>query len=495
MSKIVRAYLWTMIGVAVLLAWTGSALAQETAPAAEPAAPAVTEQEVIEVEVVEEQTPPPPPPSGLEFSPEVESFIAQLKQPVPWFKWGVDQRLRDEYLHNVVFLNTHDNRAPADENYGRWRTRLWGTLSPVEDIDINARLTWEWRNYCTPPGKLSINAEESEVLLDTANVVWHNMFGQPVDMVVGRQDIVLGNGWLVLDGTPLDGSRTIYFDAVRFTAKLEESKTNIDLIYIDQAADPSDRVKPFNDQDALVTEQDERGAILWVTNKSLVPNAEVGGYFIYKHMNAEAANGDTGNIYTYGGRITGDLDEHWNYYAELAQQLGHKNRQDVCALGFNSKLTYKFNDKYNNQLRVGYEFLSGDEPGTDSTNEAWDNLWGRWPQFTEILIRTYTRETRIAQVTNMHRLGFGWTVYPHEKIEMCTDYNLLFADENSYRDRWGFSDSGCFRGQLLSWLLRYKINKHVSGHLVSEFFFPGDYYTDESNDPAVFLRAEVVLSL
>jgi len=32
---------------------------------------------------------------------------------------------------------------------------------------------------------------------------------------IGRQDIVQGSRLLILDGTPLDGSRTIYVDAIR----------------------------------------------------------------------------------------------------------------------------------------------------------------------------------------------------------------------------------------------------------------------------------------
>ena len=44
--------------------------------------------------------------------------------------------------------------------------------------------------------------------------------GVPLDFKIGRQDLFLGNGWLVGDGTPLDGSRTFYFDAIRATLPL-----------------------------------------------------------------------------------------------------------------------------------------------------------------------------------------------------------------------------------------------------------------------------------
>jgi len=162
-------------------------------------------------------------------------------------------------------------------------------------------------------------------------------------------------------------------------------------------------------------------------------------------------------------------------------------------LGFNSRLTYFFKDKWNSQLRVGYEFLSGDDPDSE-TDEGWDPLWARWPQWSELYVYTYARETRIAEVNNLHHLGFGWTFEPNNKLEVCTDYHLLFCDENSSRGRAGFSDNGVFRGQLLTALLRYKVNKHISTHLLGEFSFPGDFYSNASNDPAAFLRAQVVFA-
>ena len=54
-----------------------------------------------------------------------------------------------------------------------------------------------------------------------------------------------------------------------------------------------------------------------------------------------------------------------------------------------------------------------------------------------------------------------------------------------------FSDGGCFRGQLLSGVLKYKFTEQLSGHLLGEVFFPGDYYSDDRNDPAVFLRVQL----
>ena len=64
----------------------------------------------------------------------MEEWIQKTKNPVSWFKWGADLRLRDEYLNNAKTLNKH--AAGHEINYGRYRTRVWTTVSPTKDIDV-----------------------------------------------------------------------------------------------------------------------------------------------------------------------------------------------------------------------------------------------------------------------------------------------------------------------------------------------------------------------
>jgi len=471
--------MWMVAGLVGGLAT--AALAQSTMPAK--AAPAAKETTTVGETSTEGEK--------LTFPQNVYTWLEQAKEPAPWVKLNGDLRMREVYANNHVTLN--HQAAGHEWHFQRYRSRLGATLSPTKDIDFDVRFTWEFRNWCEPEGRRHFDGDE--VVLDYFNVKWKNLFGLPATLTVGRQDIILEDGWLVLDGTPLDGSRTIFFDAARLQVELKDIKTSINLIYIDQHSDLSDRCKPFNDRDKAVIEQDEVGAILYVANKSL-KDIELDAFYMYKNNTPELANGDDSDLHTFGARIAGSIGEHWQYRGTIAQQLGHRFGNDVCALGANTRLTYLFNDKWKNQLRVGYEFLSGDDPGTN-TDEHFDLLWGRWPQFSELYVYSFINETRVADVTNLHRVGFGWTADPTDKIQLCADYHLLFADENTRRGVAGpmlFSDSGCFRGQLLTLLLRYKFNPHVYGHVLSEFFFPGDYYKDANNDPAVFLRFELTLA-
>lgn len=433
---------------------------------------------------------------------EKHEWVNEAKNPTPWLNWGFDQRLRTIYTKNFLWLD-NDSSAPENEwHFQRFRSRLWSTITPVENMTINTRLVWEWRNYCKPDSDArSGPIEWDEAIFDRMNVSFKNAFDLPIDITVGRQDIILGNGWLVLDGTPYDGSRTIFFDAAKVTYKISEAQ-KIDLIYIDQRGEADETIEPFNDQERVcgLAEQDERGFIFYLTDKSLIPDAEVNGYFIYKHdMPIDHVTAplpsptNDSHIYTAGARINGGLDDNWKYRAEFAQQSGQKNYQNLCALGFNSRVSYLMNDVWKNKFYTGYEYLSGDDPAT-KTNEAFDPLWGRWPQWSELYIYTYATETRIAETTNLHRIHLGWDCEPTEQLCLTNQYHVLFADENTLGGTGGRSNDSHFRGQLLTSRLTYKFNRHLSGHLLGEFFFPGDYYTDDRNDAAAFLRYELMLT-
>jgi hypothetical protein len=478
---------WTILLAACLLApqalWAQAA-AQPPTPASAPAAEKVAA----------------PAASGA------DDWFQRAKHPTSWLTWGADLRLRDEYLNNNKTLNKD---APRHEyNYGRFRERIWATVTPVKDLDFNVRLTNEFRVHSAPEGLRDVDF--SEIVFDTLNVTWKNILGQPLKAVIGRQDIILGDGWLVLDGTPLDGSRTIYFDAARLTYEHKPSKTTIDAIYIDQAAKEDRWLHPFNhrefvtaesrgsiiERQNLMMEQNERGAILWVANKS-IEKTEIDGYFIYKRDEPLTDAGAVNNIYTYGVRGVRDFTENWRGRAELAQQLGNQGSQDICALGFKSMLEYFFRDPHSNSLRVGYEYLSGDHKSTTGKYEGWNPLWGRWPQWSEIYANTIAIDQgKPAMYSNMHRIQFGHTFKPCQPLEILTDYHLLFRNQESALAANPASGigNGDFRGQLLTWRANYKFNDHIAGHLMAECFFPGNFYTDLRNDPAVFLRYELVFT-
>ena len=430
------------------------------------------------------------------------------------FTWGADLRLRWEFLDNATTLN--DDLPGAERSFARYRGRLWGQVAPSESFEAFARLMWEGRYYANPDevvvprlGNILDTTYSGALMFDNLYVKLNRVGDAPLTLKIGRQDIFLGNGWLVADGTPLDGSRTFYFDAIRATYVAEPIGTTFDLIVLDNYHNTDRFPFTFNNKTEDQIEEDETGAILYARNKSLIKDTDLDGFFIYRSDDAaqplwRVNNGfdpfgsptRDGEVYALGARIDSKLTPNWNLRAEAAFEWGNRFEEDLEAFGFNGRVTYNIGDSLSNRLHLGYEYLSGDDPDTSKV-EAFDPLWGRWPQWSELYQPyTYALDSRTGEATNLQRVSLGWGMKPHPTTEVTLEYNALFANENTlgYFRSPSFSRNGDFRGNLFTGWVKVKYDKHVAGHLVAEYFDPGDYYTDLRDQSAWYLRAEVFLT-
>jgi hypothetical protein len=434
---------------------------------------------------------------------------------VDWLDWGADLRIRNEYYDNIVSLS--DANRLHEQDVIRFRGRVWASIFPVDGVSLNARLSAEPREWINPAFvsayKGQTGMEWRYGIFDNLNVKYTNAFNQPLTITAGRQDLAFGdywNWWLVADGTPGDGSWSFFLDSIRLTYEAKEIKTKFDAVYIYQNARPDDWIPTLGRSfDSYLTEQNEQGVILYASNKSLL-NTQLDGYFIYKRDDRELSNGDSGNIYTVGGRILGRPWEHWEYTVEGAYQFGQKQdptvkvpvnvgsqTRDIDAFGGNARLSYLFKDPFNNQAHLVSEFLSGDDPKTTGKDEMFDILWGRWPRFSEGYIYSYIQETggRIAQLNNIARVGCGWSVNPIKNMTFSAYYNAWFAPEavpTRALTPTLFSQDGNFRGHYLQTILKHQFSKHLTAHLWGEFLWEGDYYRQAGFMD--FLRAEMLFT-
>lgn len=446
------------------------------------------------------------PAEAAAEAPPKRSLTEQIKQPVDWMSWGADLRFRNEYFRNAMTLSP--DLPNNEQDYFRYRGRLWTELRPYETVAFNLRLTTEARTWMKPaaytPFRGNTGTDWSYGVFDQVSITLKDPFDLPATLRVGRQDIRFGDGWLILEGTPWDGSWTIFMDAARLTYQLPEQKTTIDLVGIYQNAYEGEWMPAIHPQDRALTDQTEKGAILYVANKTM-PALNIDGFFIYRNDERALATGDNADIYTIGARLAGTFKEHWNYALEGAYQFGRKEDlnvrypapttgyRDIDAFGLHGRLTYELKDPLNNRFSLFYEYLSGDNPNTEA-DEMFDILWGRWPRWSELYnVYSYVFETRVSQTANVHRVGPGWSFTPVKNLDFSVNYNLLFANE-SVPTRAGnqtlFTNDGYFRGHYLQTVLRYRFNKSLNGHLWAEWVFPGDYYT--SREALTFLRAELL---
>jgi hypothetical protein len=377
-----------------------------------------------------------------------------------------------------------------DQIFQRYRARVWAKKKHSEGLYSNIRLATEPRYYFRPD-ILEDQFIRDETLVDQLNLEWDSFLGEDISLVVGRQDFRLGNGWLVTDGTTIDGSRTHYFDALRLTQK-HENNSKYDFILYDNHANSSHWIKPFNDRDLDLDEQDDQGVMLYLSD---IPyqRSLVDAYFFYKHDRKRVLRrSNKGEIYTLGASYKSCINDRTRYDLELTPQFGHKNGKDFTAAATNARLDYDLDDDNNSTVHFMYEYRSGD----DDPDKYFDKLWGRFPQWSELYdIRISSIDGRVGDASNLHRLNMGLETNLAKDIKLECEYHLLFADQNTLlAGANGLSKSGTFRGQLLTVQLEFLGNEHLKHRINGELFFPGDYYNDDRNDMAVFLRYELLFT-
>lgn len=416
------------------------------------------------------------------------SWSGRVRHPVDWLNWGAEFRVRHEYHNNTAGFDSQI--ANQEFSYQRYRSRLWLAVQPFSTLTLNTRLTTEPRYYFKP-GALE-GYQRDEIALDQLHLHYQPDSEHPLSITVGRQDIVSGNRWLFHDGTTRDGSRTDYFNAARLAYRFDQANTTVNTIYFDNLADSGYGLPVINNQGRYVTEEDSRGLILYAINKSL-PATQLDGFFVYKHDRKMAVTGNNADLYIFGGRVETKLNDRWTARLECAPEFGVKNGRTLKAFGLNSLLTYAFHDRHDNRLSLAYEYLSGDNPAT-SDNEGFDPIWGRRAQYSELLVFTFTVEGlgRSAEWSNLQRLAAGWHVMPAKKVEWENFYHALFANQNPLGTLPGYSAGGAFRGHLVTSVLKFDLTRALSGHLMAEVFFPGDYYASPKGDLASFLRFQLL---
>jgi len=413
-----------------------------------------------------------------------------------WFDWGADLRLRLVYFRNAV-----DFESSAFDTRFFWRTRarLWAKFGPFfeeETLDKENGLFF-YARLTTEPRFFMVGAEPTtqrdEGVWDNLYVEWKRIFGAPISLKVGRQDMIYGKAFVMIDGTPLDGSTTVYMDAVKATLHLDDVQTQIDVFGINNKG-TEDRLDPINHSERWsVSEFDTKAFGVYAINKS-IKDQEFHTYYIYKDEEGirdhapNDPNLDGRNVQTLGFLGQGKCCVNWDYYGEIAFQWGEDAKRRIEALGMQGEIGYTFKETpWTPRVLCAYTFLSGDDPDTPGEYEGWDPVFSRWPQWSELLLYRFAAENaRLGNFTNLHRVCLGVDVKPNRTLTWLNEFNLLLADEHSNGTAAPYN-TGYTRGYLARSILKFKINKWCNGHLIGEYFIPGSYY-DDGADEAFFIR-------
>jgi len=433
------------------------------------------------------------------------------------FKWGPYLRVRHEFWRNwndmtngnVSATPTSDNR-----NFFRIKTSLWGQANVTKSFSLYGKLTNESRSYTyyhqsSGDKKKGFHYDINEIVFDNLYFDVKNFGEMPVDVRVGRQDLIgqYGEGFLISDGTPQDGSRTTFFDAIKASWKINKKNT-LDFIYLsDDATDEKLPVINRLDGKGLPAgttgaEQqlnlgDEQGFIAYLKSDP-TKKLHLENYYVYK--------AEEGGIGTKLGARKSTLSTvgtyakytlaPWTFKAQLASQFGKYGDDARRAMGGYGFVTRDFKKAmFSPVVNAGYMYLSGDDRDS-STNESWNPVFSRWPimsdVYSELYYLTYNNEAgALGYWTNLQLYKIGLGLSPTKKTKLSLAYYYLRANETitPTSDTFG---TGKNRGTLTQAKFDYTFNKNLSAYVMGEYLHAGDFYVASADD-ACFLRTQLEL--
>jgi hypothetical protein len=426
-------------------------------------------------------------------------------------KWtaGGQIRLRQEAFEDVpIVADPPGVTRGGANNYFRVRSQLYVSVEVDPQVAVYGRLANEYREYLKPEDNKDWEFPD-EVVVDNLYLNLQRLLpNEALSLRIGRQDLwaspgkPFGSGRLIFEGTPKDGSRTIFFDALRATYKT--GKTQIDAIGIynrsdatliinDQDRDNVGYTKGFND--AV-----ESGFIFYAAHE-WVPSLATEEYYIYKREH-EWLNGAAvmppADLHTVGACLMPKFGEMLSASLEGAVQSG--TRGDTQLFAYMGEGVAKFvllpDSSYKPVLSAGVLLYSGDRAKTDHL-ERWDPLWGRYPQVGvggDLLILTYDAE------------GAGWwsnLLFPNLSASLSLPFKeakaIAMVGQAMAQQKNGPGDGrdrGLYAGlRLDATLARALVGQkdRLTMQLLGEVLDPGNYYKAEW-ETAYWARWELTYS-
>lgn len=401
------------------------------------------------------------------------------------FDYGFEQRVRNENWNNIFDWNDtlDDQRVQV-----RYRTRLWfkGPLST--NVDFHAGLNQETCQIVTPGTPFKFD----EVIFETAYLDFKKLFVQGLSLRVGRQNLVKGEGFLFLEGTPYDGSRTIYSNAAVLAYAFHKSKIEAIGIFNPR----TDRFLPrIHNRSRQLIEWDDRAAGLYYTGNQNRRTALETYWFLKKESGDRRAATHPQyqpglHVHTAGARVVRRLGGRWSVTGELARQWGGRDDgKTIAGLGGYGYLKRSFGGRKQHAASIGYYGMSGDDPATRGRVEGWNPLFSRWPKWSEMLIYSQFREVGAAYWTNTGMWFAEAVVSPWKPVNARFTYYRMHAGHPFPGDPRTFG-AGARRGDMPQVRVDIRVNPSWSGHVLYEHMAPGSFYSRRSH--AYFLRFEAI---
>jgi hypothetical protein len=401
-------------------------------------------------------------------------------------RWRFGGALRFRYIElaNVAGLGLEAN---PEYQILRLRTQVWADRRLSPTLSFHGQLVNEASKYLDCE---ACDGGLREINVDNFYLEAVGPWGIPVGARIGRQNLFYGDGFIVADGTPLDGSRTAYVTGVLVTSAIPLWAFDFFLAF-----DPAreEYLPRINNKHTALSETDD---FVWglFLKREPAPGTSLRytfePYYVYKSEKNPDHESRMARLHTGGARL-GFAVGKAEATAEIAYQGGKvpevalDGAQSVSAVGGHARLAAHLAPPIPLDIQAGYVYLTGDQRDTRNKYEGWNPVLGRWPAWSELYIYTLAAEAL------SRPMGQGLAYWQNLKmpyLRIAYDRGGPVSLEARYCWLDAFEDLAVdllpdptyegpkHRGELYAFKVSWKLARIASGHLLYERFVPGDFY-------------------
>lgn len=332
------------------------------------------------------------------------AFAMPAAAAVKSIKVGGDLTIRGIYRDNLDFDKT--STAGVSQSWLMSTTRILVGAELTDNVSAVIRLLNE-RDWGNPIDSDSY-ADGEQITVDLAYIKMKDLFIPGFSATLGRQEILLGNGFVVGNRYGIAGSNATAlalrgielssrkaFDAWRLDYEVGTAPVTVTLFDAkieETAIDNSTTQTSNNDID------------LWGLNVGYkMDNLAIEGYVLLKDRQTASAASRT-DLLTYGARVDHNVLSvpGLNYNLEGAMQTGDNGASDLNKEGWagNADINYTFQNPMQTKLGAAWFYASGDT----NTEGTWvplypDNMGGRIGRLTYALALNDNRSNLLSNIS------------------------------------------------------------------------------------------------
>lgn len=428
------------------------------------------------------------------------------------FDAGAALRIRQEIIHNVPsapggVLGRAGKIRSKTKNQMRFRPEVWMELKAGENWRLFARVNDEFRAGLVQ--KTHNQSFPGELVVDNLYIEGKGLFGDFLDIRAGRQDLynLYGLNHIFSDGTPGDGSCSTHADMVNVALHADEDSW-LDLFALMTHDQEELRWGTKRSRHVSKTgfgrgerEMDDWGfGAIWNSKAGML---DYKLFWIQKntasfHRDGKKHPRKQTNL--LGTKLEPHWTENFSTPVELMAQVG-KNGDGNALHAWGAYGGFDWKDDAGKSVRPfvngGVLFLSGDKHTAteDGGRGAWDPMWYRGVDDSEMFVYGSSLYgvnwwSNMINIKTTAGLIFG----PRHKVQLMI--GPMFTQE---RDGIG-GGNGFYKGLLTQARYDFPIiladkdsgrRFEMFGHVMAEFFNPGDYFATDK--PAYFVRWQLEL--